>query len=331
MTEGMMTRARAVDDQLSSITDQLARHDSIFSKIDSLCSTVQQHSESFDLLKKNHAESFDILRSSLAAQQSVMAEMMVKLQHLDRASSTSSPTLPSNQPPLLPLPPSHPISPLQSSSLLLPPSIHLNSSGSAIRPPKIEIQFFNGEDVPGWLFQINHYFLFHQIPADQRLAIAAFYMAGAARQWFQWLLSTDQLTTWDEFVRKLELRFGPSSFFNHEASLFKLKKSTTVAAFLHDFECLSTRVTDLSQRSLLNCFLSGLREDIQRELYILKPSDLHDAVGMAKLVEDKFAAARLYTARQTFPRPAVVHTPPPAHRPSPLPIKRLTPAEMAAR
>ena len=76
----MMTRARAMEEQLTSLADQLSRHDATFSKIESLCSTVQQHSESFDLLRKNHVESFDILRSSLATQQSVMAEMMLKLQ-----------------------------------------------------------------------------------------------------------------------------------------------------------------------------------------------------------------------------------------------------------
>ena len=104
--------------------------------------------------------------------------------------------------------------------------------------------------------------MFHQIPDDQRVAIAAFYMAGSARQWFQWLHSTDQLGHWDDFVRKLELCFGLSSYVNHEGSLFRLKQMTTVVAFLHEFECLSTQVTRLHPLSLLNCFLSGLKEEI---------------------------------------------------------------------
>lgn len=327
MTEGMVTRARAVDEQLSAIADQLARHDSVFSKIDSLCSTVQHHSDSFKLLRKSHSDLFDILRSSLAAQQTVMAEMMVKLQQLDKGSSSSS----SHQPPLLPLPPSMPVGQINHPSPLNPPSIHSSLSLPTPRLPKIEVPFFSGDDVLGWLFQINHYFVFNQIPEDQRIAIAAFYMAGSARQWFQWLYSTDQLTHWDDFVRKLELRFGPSSFVNHEASLFKLKQSTTVTAFLDDFECLSTRVTGLSQQSLLNCFLSGLKEEIQRELYLLKPSNLHDAVGMAKLVEDKYNSARAAMSRPSLPRPPVPIHSPTVHRSASLPIKRLTPTEMAAR
>lgn len=158
--------------------------------------------------------------------------------------------------------------------------------------PTIEVPFFSGENVLGWLYHINHFFTFHQIPEDQHLAIAVFYLAGPVLQWFQWLHATDQLTNWNDFDRKIEIQFGPSSFFNHEAALFKLKQSSALTAYLHDFECLSTRVTSLSQQSLLNYFLSGLRDEIQRELYLLKPSDLHDVIVMAKLVKDKLQASR---------------------------------------
>ncbi|XP_039118795.1 uncharacterized protein LOC120254848 [Dioscorea cayenensis subsp. rotundata] len=322
MTDGMMTRAKAVDEQLSAIADQLARHDAVFTKIDSLCATVQQHSDSFDLLRKSHAESFDILRSSLAAQQSVMAEMMMKLQQLDKATT---------HPPLLPLPTPKQGTNLLQASPLSPLSLHSSSSMPSTRLPTIDVPLFTGENVLGWLFQMNHFFSFHQIPDDHRLPIAAFYMSGSALQWFQWLHTTDQLHHWDDFVRKLELRFGPSSFANHEAALFKLKQTSSLTAYLQEFESLSTRVVGLSQQSLLNCFLSGLREDVQRELYILKPASIHDAVGMSKLVEDKFQASRSAASRALFHRPPALAPNPSAQRPNSLPIKRLTPTEMAAR
>ncbi|KAH7661405.1 Acid proteases protein [Dioscorea alata] len=190
-------------------------------------------------------------------------------------------------------------SPLQSSISPCPP-----------RPPKIKIPLFSGEHVLSWLFQINHFFHFHQTPKDQRISIVAFYLTGQALQWFHWLHSTSQLSHWDDFVRKLELRFGPSSLINHDAALFKLRQSST---------------------KLLNCFLSGLRDDIQRELYLLKPVSLHEAMGMAKLVKDKLNASRPSIPRVPFHRPLALPPPPTAPRPSSFPIKRLTPMEMAAR
>lgn len=164
--------------------------------------------------------------------------MMVKLQQLDRALSFS-------QPLLLPLP----TNPAYHSSPLTPSSLRSSPIMPAVRLSKIEVSFFSGDDVLGWLFSINHYFLF-------------FFMAGAAHQWFQWLHSFDQLHHWEDFVWKLELCFCPSSFVNHEANLFKLKQTTTITAFLYEFECLSTRVIRLSEQSLLNCFLFGLKDEI---------------------------------------------------------------------
>lgn len=190
-----------------------------------------------------------------------------------------------------------------------------------------------------WICQIEHFFTFHQILPEQKIDIAAFYMTGDALQWFHWLCATQQLSTWEVFARQAELRFGPSTFINHEAQLFKLRQKTTLAAYLSEFESLSTRVPGLSSTSLLNCFLSGLRDDIQRDLYVLRPPSLHEAMGMAKLMEDKYNAVRQTQQRFLPPKPTPLALPPntnaPPYRalpaPGAIPIKRLTPAEMAAR
>lgn len=90
MTEGLVSRACAVEEQVVLMADQLARHDFVFTKIKSLCSTVQHHSESFEVIRKSNLESFDLLRTSMASQQAVMAEMMVKLQQFHPNTPTFS-------------------------------------------------------------------------------------------------------------------------------------------------------------------------------------------------------------------------------------------------
>lgn len=107
-------------------------------------------------------------------------------------------------------------------------------------------------------------------------------MTGAALQWFQWLHSTSQLSSWAQFTEQLLQRFGPSKFINHEAQLYKLRQTSTVDVYLGEFESLSTQITGLSHVNLLNIFISGLRADIQRELSLLNPQSLHEAMGMAK-------------------------------------------------
>ncbi|KAH7692188.1 hypothetical protein IHE45_01G048800 [Dioscorea alata] len=141
--------------------------------------------------------------------------------------------------------------------------------------------------------------------------------------------STNQLSTWEVFVHQLELRLDLSSFINHKAQLYKLRQHSTITEYLSEFECLSTRITNLSHENLLNCLFFGFQEDIQLVLYLLKPCSLHDVMGMAKLVEDKCNAVnnKALLPINSVPLPSA----PNQNRNSPsLSTRRMPPAEMVA-
>ncbi|XP_076904819.1 uncharacterized protein LOC143560396 [Bidens hawaiensis] len=108
--------------------------------------------------------------------------------------------------------------------------------------------------------------------------------------WYKHLSNNKLLGTWPEFTSALSLRFGPSEYENHQAALFKLRQITTVHAYQAEFEQLSNYVFGLPPQALLDCFISGLRHDIQTEIAIHKPRTLHQAYGLAKLIKDKIAA-----------------------------------------
>lgn len=67
------TCSREVDEQLATLNDH---HDFVLSRLDTLCTTVQQHSKNFEVLQK-----------SIASQQAVIANMMVKFSKLDKPST----------------------------------------------------------------------------------------------------------------------------------------------------------------------------------------------------------------------------------------------------
>ena len=96
-------------------------------------------------------------------------------------------------------------------------------------------------------------------------------------------------------------------------------------AYQSQFEHLSNRTRGIPPLVLLNCFLSGLRVEIQQELQVLKPYSLHDAIGLAKLIEAKLADSRYSSQRSARsippPPPATTGTTPAQ---SSIPIKRLT-------
>lgn len=155
MIDGMMTRSRAIDEQLVLMADQLARHDAVFTKLESLCSTVQHHNESIELIHKTHSELIELLCNSLASQQAVMTVMMIKLNQLDKHS------LPTVQPLLLPLSAAPPLPFAQSHSPLTPPTNPIQPSITPPRLPKLEVPLFTGDGVLSWLSQITHFFTFH--------------------------------------------------------------------------------------------------------------------------------------------------------------------------
>ncbi|KAL4580492.1 hypothetical protein LXL04_016687 [Taraxacum kok-saghyz] len=209
-----------------------------------------------------------------------------------------------------------------------PPPRHNNQHP---RPPKISLPNFDGSNPLDWLFQANNYFDYYNMPADQRLPLAVFYFTGEALSWYKHLSNNNLLTTWADFSRALELRFGPSSYENHQANLFKLQQTSTVAAYQADFEKLSNCVDGLTPIALQNCFISGLRPDIQNEIAIHHPNSLHQTYVLAKLIEDKLQSqipASEGLSEPLPPIPPLLAAPP---SPPSLSIKKLTPAEMQKR
>lgn len=137
--------------------------------------------------------------------------------------------------------------------------------------PKIELGEFDGTDALEWLFQSERFFGFYNIPMENKLPMAAFYMKGESLSWYKWMFQSQQLTDWHSFARALELRFGPSTYENHPAQLFKLCQQGSVAEYQTSFERLANRVLTLPPEAMINCFLSGLILEIRNEISIHQP------------------------------------------------------------
>ncbi|KAL0381613.1 UNVERIFIED_CONTAM: hypothetical protein Sangu_0225600 [Sesamum angustifolium] len=104
------------------------------------------------------------------------------------------------------------------------------------------------------------------IPPSQRLDVISFYIKGETLSWLKCMFTNRQLSSWEAFVRALELCFGHSSFDNHQAVLFKLRQCGSLVEFQAEFERICNRVVGLPPDALLNCFISMLRLDIQCEM-----------------------------------------------------------------
>lgn len=231
-----------------------------------------------------------------------------------------------------------------------------NQFSHTFRTPKIELSVFDGSEPLEWLFQAEQFFSFYNIPSENRLSLASFYMKGDALSWFKWMHQNHQLFDWTSFSKTLELRFGPSTYENHQAQLFKLRQYGSVTDYQTQFEKLGNRVIGLPPEALLNCFISGLIPEIRHELAVQKPYTITQAIGLAKLIEAKIKDSKVRPNRQYTPQhttntpllPSSIRVPTPTHTdtrltpppqtatPTPpqntkLPIRRLSAAQMQER
>jgi len=93
---------------------------------------------------------------------------------------------------------------------------HQHPPPPTLKPPTVNLPFFDGNNPLDWLFQANQYFSFYQILRHQRVPMVAFHMQEEALSWFKWLHNNNLLTDWQSFTRFLELHFTPSAYTNHQ-------------------------------------------------------------------------------------------------------------------
>nr|GMD72711.1 Transposon Ty3-G Gag-Pol polyprotein [Ipomoea batatas] len=251
---------------------------------------------------------------------------------------------PSNSSPGIP-PPSH-RSPGMSNTQV--PSQHINGL-------RLELPKFNGIDPYGWLFKINEYYEFYGISDIYRVQIASFAMEDDASEWYRWLKTNQLLGTWEDFMDKIKLRFGPSQLVDYQGQLSKLTQTSTVADYRASFERLLNKVSGISEPVLISMFIAGLKHELQQDLLLAKPTSLEEAFSLAKTYESKYELLlstpkwasrptavsiphRPYSNHQPPIRPTTVTMPQPPQRPSPtattgrpipdLPVRRLSAAEI---
>lgn len=100
--------------------------------------------------------------------------------------------------------------------------------------------------------------------------------------WFQEVEEVGQFISWESFVRALH-RFGSFAYDDPMESLTRPQQVGSVAMYKGQFESLSNRIKELSEKHKLSCFLNGLNDEIRLLDRMLNPQNLSVAFGLAKI------------------------------------------------
>ena len=71
---------------------------------------------------------------------------------------------------------------------------------------------------------------------------------------FQEAKKASQFTSWEAFMRSLHVRFGISAYDDPMKTLTRLRKVGSVVVYKGQFEALSNRIKELSEKHKMSCF-----------------------------------------------------------------------------
>jgi len=157
-----------------------------------------------------------------------------------------------------------------------------------VRNVKLDFPRFNGSEVLQWIFKAEQFFDYYNTADAQRLTIAAIHMEKEVVPWFQMTNRSLPFQSWIDFTRVLELEFGPSPYECTRSQLFKLAQVGSVHDYYTKFTALANRVQGVTSDALMDCFVGGLKPEIQRDVIAQSPTTLICCVSLAKLFEEKY-------------------------------------------
>jgi hypothetical protein len=118
---------------------------------------------------------------------------------------------------------------------------------------------------------MKHYFSLCDITDDlTKLWYGVIHIDQEHWQWWQWIKTSHQgYIAWTHFVVEFYECFDTDT--NHLGRLTKLKKLGMVEDFIASFERLAFRIKGMSDAFSRECFINGLKDEIQTHVLMARP------------------------------------------------------------
>jgi hypothetical protein len=173
---------------------------------------------------------------------------------------------------------------------------------------------------------MKHYFSLYDITYDlDKLRYGVLHLDQERWQWWQWRKTSCQgYIAWKHFVAELYECFDTDT--NHLGCLTKLKQSGTMEYFIATFECLDFRTEGMSDAFFRECFISGLKDEIQAHVLVAQPQIWLESTKRDKEAQQVVSSQNWKPAFIPHPKPINTTTPF-----APLKIQKLTRDEMDER
>ena len=136
-----------------------------------------------------------------------------------------------------------------------------------------------------WIFQLESYYRASTMPDAQRVHYAAAYFRDAAQVWWQAVMSDERSApcSWVDFKYAFLAEFQPlQASETSRSAIFKMKQLGSVTDYTKEFRSHLYLVVDMSSTDKLAHYLNGLKDAPQSMLRTQNPSNVEEAMSMAK-------------------------------------------------
>ncbi|KAL0361149.1 UNVERIFIED_CONTAM: hypothetical protein Sradi_3799400 [Sesamum radiatum] len=163
----------------------------------------------------------------------------------------------------------------------------------------MEFPLFNGEEARTWIRRCNRYFQIIPIPEEQKVPLASVYMQGRE---FQSHLEKRGMPSWSKLILIILKMFEDLDYERVVSEFNMLRQETTVHEYLIKFEELESHMLifnkNLDETFIMMKFISGLKEEIKGYVATMNPTNLDQAIVLARRQENMVNALLRKTNQQ---------------------------------
>ncbi|GJW54349.1 ankyrin repeat-containing protein [Tanacetum coccineum] len=176
--------------------------------------------------------------------------------------------------------------------------------GSDHRLRKLKMPLFDGEDVYGWVYQVERFFEVQGlITTGDRLRAAVLSLEGSALSWFRWINNREPFRSWEELKRRLLHRFQPSQNGNLLEQFFSISQQGTAREYVTMFEKMAAQLPGLTEEVLGGVFIKGLTPELRTAVRTQQPTTLSQAMDLTMLIDESRTGGTGDQRGGTVPKP----------------------------
>nr|GEV40447.1 hypothetical protein [Tanacetum cinerariifolium] len=157
---------------------------------------------------------------------------------------------------------------------------------------KVDFPKFSGEDVNGWLYRVQQFFLNDILNEDTKHMLVSMHLYDKALECHkQFVKFHGENMLWNVYEKEIVGRFN-KVFEDPMVEIKNLKRDVEVKVYQEQFEVLLNRL-ELVESYVVSLFIGGLKSKISIPVRMFKPNTLKYAFCLARMQEATLALTKI--------------------------------------